>query len=291
MSFSPQKSGAEIIDRIVAQVGDKIITLHDIETFAPGSVRSINSIPNKEERDALWNKYYNDTLSLMIQDIIVQTSAARMGQVVTEQQIDDVLVRMQDQNSLFRAKVREVMDREGKITPELRMEAKNELLRQKVQAILLPRVVVTEQDIRDYLKNDPEIKFGQTEYNIDLAFLPDNASYAVFLETLKKGTFEEAVAAASERIIPMGWQTLNDLAPEMGNAVKQLSIGDVSNAIVDENNRYAVLKLVNTRTESNISDSLRESITNKIQMQQIDGIFKNWIERNSKSILVNRYDQ
>ncbi|MDR0454285.1 MAG: peptidylprolyl isomerase [Deferribacteraceae bacterium] len=290
MSFFPQKSGAEIIDRIAAQIGDVIITLHDIETFAPGIVRSINNDSDPEKRKAMWNRYYNETLELMIQNTTIQIAAARMGQIVTEQQIDEVLLRMQEQNSLFRARVREIMDREGKITPELRMEAKNELLREKVQAILFPRIVVTEEDVRNYLKNDPNVNFGQTEYNLELVLLPGRTSYNNFSNAMKKGGFEDAAAEVSQPIIKMGWINPDELVPEMRDAVKQLSPGELSKAVSDSDGRYAVLMLRDIRNESNVTDSLKKSVINKIQMEQIETVFKNWIERNKRSILVNRYN-
>ena len=227
----------------------------------------------------------------MIQNTIVEMSAVRMGQTVTEQQVDEILIRMQEQNSQFRAKVREIIDREGKITPELRMEAKNELLREKVQAILFPRIVVTEEDIINYIKDDSNVNFGQTEYNLEIVFLPDKYVYAAFQNALKKGTFEDAAAAVSHPVIKMGRLGLDELIPEIRDEIKNLSAGGVSKAVIDEEKRYAVLRVIDINKSTTIPDSLRNSVINTIQLSQIDTIFNNWIDRNKNSILVNRYDQ
>jgi parvulin-like peptidyl-prolyl isomerase len=291
LSFSPQQASSEIIDKIVAQVGEKVITLHDIEIYAPSVVKRINAITDSEEHKAAWDDYYKKTLQVMIDSTILDVAAARLGIAINPQQIEQAMAAVQQENTIFRQELREIVDREGVITPEASLYIKNLVIRSEVARQLSARAIVTEQDVRNFLKKDSNIKFGEVQYYVYLLFLPNKTSYNAFTDALDEGTFESAAEITGESVIDMGWVTTAQVIPEMGEVLPSMTIGDVSKPIIDDEGRYIVLKLDNTRTDTTIPDNLRASVTNKLRIDQLDNIYENWLERNKKSILVSRFDK
>ncbi len=284
----PTASKAEIVDRTLAQVGDNIITLYDIDIFAPSVVRSINSLP-AEERTTEWADYFEKTLNYMIDSTVLQIAAARAGATTAPGEVDDAIIRLRDENNEFRTFVRNVLNREGRITPELYLFVQNELLKSKIVPTLQARAVVTEEDIYNYIKQDPDADLGAMEYNIDLLFLPDEAANKAFYEELDHGSFETAAAVVEQSVVPMGWVTKTHLVKDIANALDALQTGDVSAPYQEEDVRYMVVRLADTRIKTQLSEDMRNNVIARIKSERMTGIFEKWLENSRQSIVIHKF--
>lgn len=287
-SSFPKLSNAEIIDHIVAQVGEKVITFHEVEVFAPSVVRSIYSIADSEKQEEAWNDYFNQTVDFMIYDVTLQTAASRIGITASDEEIQELIIVLQEQNTEFREHVREILDREGSVTPELYLFVKQVILTNKVQSSLSARAIVTEEDVKEYLKNDPNSGYGLAEYNVKLAFFPNDESYGKFESFSKKIPFHEAAAAAGHSAIDMGWVKSADLVPSVRDEVEKMKKGDTSH-IKDPAGNIIAIKLEDTRTSAAISEGMRNAATYALKEKQRETIFNRWLERQKQSIVVYRF--
>lgn len=290
LSLFLQTANAEIIDKTVASVGEKVITLYDIYTYSPATVKDINKMP-EDARQSAWREYYNSTLSLLIDTNILQIAAERMGESISQPEIDDAIIRLRDENTDFRIHVQTILNREGKITPELRFFVQNELLKAKILPILQSRAVVTEQDIYEYMLTDPTTEIGSVEYNIALLFLNDADSYQLFKKTLGSTSFKTAADAAGAVPVNMGWITKVNLVQDIAEALDKMQTGDVSDPVIDTDGRYMVVYLTDMRVKSSISDDMKSNIINKIRMERIQTIYTKWLDKNRQSILVHVYGE
>ncbi len=290
LSLFLQTANAEIIDKTVASVGEKVITLYDIYTYSPATVKEINKMP-EDARQSAWREYYNSTLSLLIDTNILQVAAERMGESISQPEIDDAIIRLRDENTDFRIHVQTILNREGKITPELRFFVQNELLKAKILPILQSRAVVTEQDIYEYMLTDPTTEIGSVEYNIALLFLNDADSYQLFKKTLSSTSFKTAADAAGAVPVNMGWITKANLVQDIAEALDKMQTGDVSDPVIDTDGRYMVVYLTDMRVKSSISDDMKNNIINKIRMERIQAIYTKWLDKNRQSILVHVYGE
>lgn len=245
----------------------------------------------EDARQSAWREYYNSTLSLLIDTNILQIAAERMGESISQPEIDDAIIRLRDENTDFRIHVQTILNREGKITPELRFFVQNELLKAKILPILQSRAVVTEQDIYEYMLTDPTTEIGSVEYNIALLFLNDADSYQLFKKTLGSTSFKTAADAAGAVPVNMGWITKVNLVQDIAEALDKMQTGDVSDPVIDTDGRYMVVYLTDMRVKSSISDDMKSNIINKIRMERIQTIYTKWLDKNRQSILVHVYGE
>ncbi|MDR2868916.1 MAG: hypothetical protein LBV04_00525 [Deferribacteraceae bacterium] len=292
MSFFPTKANAELIDKIVAQVGSQIVTLHDVQKFAPAIVRSINDMEAGDERNTAWEAYYNEAIEQVIYDKTLEIAAARVGVSATNEEVEEMIVVLQEQNTQFRAQVLAILEREGVVTPELFLFVKQIIIKNKLSGMLVSRAIVTESDIIAYLREQrPDFQAEQVEYNVDIVFFPDDDSLEIAIDALDDGSsLELAAEAAGQSMIAMGWTRPEQLASaDMQSELLNLQDGSTSKGINDGSGRYLVMRRNEMRRSINIPEAERNSITYTLREQQLNAIFMNWLEKQKQSIVVNRY--
>ncbi|GAB7140357.1 hypothetical protein RsTz2092_03050 [Deferribacterales bacterium RsTz2092] len=282
----PQKANADIVDKIVAQVGNEIVTQHDVERFAPARVRAINAIKNEDERKLKWDAYYSETLDTIIDNLTLQVAAARIGIATTDKEIQDTLIRLQDRNSSLRGLISQILAREKRLTPELTFIAKNGIIRNKLLSAMLNRAIITEEDLHDFLQQGSAYKAG-VEYCVELAFFDSQVQY----DKLKKNKkdFKGAVESVGGTYVDMDWVRLEDVSPELRSAVAQTDEGKLSSPLTDVSGKVAVVRVVGVRASRYIPDSVRRDVTYVLMEQQMEYIFSAWYDRQKQSIVVYRF--
>ena len=289
LSLSPQVASAYVVDSVLAQVGDKIITQYDLEAYAPAQVRAINALSDNE-REVAWNQYYNSTITNLIRAHTVEIACARAGVLTSQEEVDAAVIALQEQNSMFRDELMNIVAREGQVTPEIRLYVQTIILQEKLMPMLRYRSVVTDEDIIKYMREDMNIVHEAEEYHVKLLFLPDKELYEAVKDKIASD-FDKIVAETGTSTIDMGFIQSNVLRPEMGALLKGMKAKEVSAPYVDAEGRYVVLWVPATRKSSGLSEADRNYMMNTLKYRQMEVIFNNWLERNEKTIIVHRYDK
>ena len=86
--FLPHKLQAEVIGKIEAHVGNKIITSYDIEGLDPATYKRLLSIPDEETRNTQLEQYKSQALNFLIEATIMEIAAEREGIKVTDVEVD-----------------------------------------------------------------------------------------------------------------------------------------------------------------------------------------------------------
>jgi hypothetical protein len=288
LSFSPKSLKAEIIDKIVAQVGSQVVTLHDVQKFAPAQVRSINDQTNTSLD---WDTYYRETLDFLIYDKTLEIAASRVGVNATDEEIENMIVVLQNENTQFREQVSAILEREGAVTPGLSLLVKQIIIKDKLMRMLASRSIVTEADIRRYISaNNPDAQAEHTEYNVDVAFVPDERTLGVFHKAIDTQTMDLAAKGVGGTMVEMGWVRMDDLVGDIRADLANITKGELSRGTKDSSGRYMVVRLNDTRTVTNVSEDERNYITYMLRTQQLNQIFENWLARQKESIIVNQYE-
>lgn len=290
LSLSPNAQ-AEIIDKIVAQVGDNIITQYDIESYAPATVRNIYAMPEGSLKKQAWQAYYDKTMDSLINSYIIQVATYRIGITTNDEEINSSIISLQQESSYFRNELNSILARNGEVTPEVRLYVQTVILQQKLMPTLRYRSVVTDEDITTHLRNDPDRVFEEYEYNLKVAFIPGSEAYETFKEGLGRSGFEDAGRYVGADTINMGWVLPNMLLMDMGSIVRNLEPGMLSEPLIDDEGRYVVVHVEDKRPSSGVSESEREYIINELRAKQMETVFNNWLDRTKSTILVQRYDQ
>jgi parvulin-like peptidyl-prolyl isomerase len=287
LSFIPTLTNGEVIDRILAQVGEEIVTWHDVLMYAPNQVRRINTLPEAEKKKAM-DIYVNTTLDAIIDSRVLEISANRVGVSVTDAEVDDLLVNITSQNYAFRNAVQAVMSREGKVTPEIRLFVRSVLLQEKLRPVLINRAVVSVEEVNEKIKNDPASNLGENEYDLNMLFIPNKAAYNDFSLKLKNTDFFTAAEAAGLSVVKMGYTSKNYLVAEIAARLDNTTKGSVSEPVVDSEGRYMVMLVADVRKKTAVSEEVQEATEEDMRSERMNYVFQSWLAKSRQSIVIHK---
>jgi peptidyl-prolyl cis-trans isomerase SurA len=250
----------------------------------------------EKEREALF-KLRADILDQLIDTKLTDQIIKRNNIEVSEKEIDAALERLKEMRSLTDEDLRAGLAKEGLTLEKYREKIKEQLLRNiLVNREVKSKIVITEGEIEKYYKAHPEKYAGETKYHIWNIFirLPDLAG-----ETMNKFALEkmEAVAAKLKQgqsfeslaaqkpdapIAPeggdLGLFRLEDLSPELQNAIKNMKAGDFS-PILKMPMGYQIVYLQEViRTDAKTEADVKSEIQHTLYEEAVESRFQTWLE-------------
>lgn len=255
-------SGEE--SRVLAKIGDKEITSGML-------------------RQKVYSKYGLEMLNQMVDHLAIQLEADDRGLRVEEKEIAAELERMQQGYGSEEQFYESMKEQVGMTREELHEDVYFKLL---VEKAATADIVVGENEISDYIKQNPE-EFADTEqfhlqYILNETLEQANRTYELAMDGSDFATLARErsldVNTASEGG-DLGWIEENDpfVSPNILNAAKEMSVGDISHPVQTEAG-YAVVKLLD-RKEDKKSDpeAIRESVRKQLALQKAPAI-KDYIQ-------------
>jgi parvulin-like peptidyl-prolyl isomerase len=271
----------------LAQVGDEIVTWHDVLMYAPNQVRRINTLPEAEKKKAM-DIYVNDTLDVIIDSRVLEISANRLGVSVTDAEVDDLIVNITSQNYAFRNAVQVVMSREGKVTPEIRLFVRSVLLQEKLRPVLINRAVVSTEEVNEKIKSDPANNLGENEYDLNMLFIPNKAVYNDFSLKLKNTDFFAAAEGVGLSVVKMGYTSKNYLVSEIAARLDNTTKGRVSEPVIDSEGRYMVMLVADVRKKTAVSEEVQEATEEDMRSERMNYVFQSWLAKSRQSIVIHK---
>ncbi len=170
----PQAAPARIVNRIMAVVGNQVITAmnlrqaisveHDQEDFNNLAVEEQNAIIKKE-------------LDGLIDDLLIAQKAASLGISISDEEVDMTIERVLKQNRMTQEMLEEALANQNLNFTSYRSKIASDLLKAKfVSREIKSNIITTNQEVLDYAeKND---LFSRDE-SVTLAqiFIPESSSH------------------------------------------------------------------------------------------------------------------
>lgn len=268
MSVQAQESGAGsdaiLLDRVVAIVNDKVITLHELnEDVLIATRQLIQQKTPLPPRSVLERQ----VLERMIMSRILQQEASQTGIRVSDAQLNTALERMAANSNMTLDQFQAAMQAESIDFASFREKIRGEIQIARLREREVDnKVTVSEAEIDGYLrdeKNKPAAD-KDTEYLVAhiMVQVPEGASPDEIAEKrkvaedalrkLKTGTdFAQMAAAMSDGPNALaggslGWRPPSKLPELFLDAVSNMSIGDISD-ILRSPNGFHIIKLVDKR--------------------------------------------
>jgi foldase protein PrsA len=214
--------------RPIATIGERSITLGDFYRYA--------------------GDYYGSSiLKQMINEIVLDMEAARLGIRVEADEIERELANMQQgyqsEEEFYRVMREQLgMDREA-----LEREVRYTLLLEK---IALHNVVITDEEFQHYLDEHPEEVMAGVRLHIKQIIVQSRDEAEQVLQQLQQGTPFEALAVAysDDAMFPegdLGWIEWDDpfVPPEMLEQARRMNPGEISPIIELSDGTFAIIKL------------------------------------------------
>ena len=240
-----------LVDRIVAQVNDDIITLYELNRKVAPYIKRVQAMarPLEEERRMIY-ELREKVLNQMVDEKLTDQEIERYNIRISEEAIDNTIEEMKKQRRMTDQQLRDSLQKEGLTMEEYRTQMKNQILRVRlVNREVKSKIVITDEDIRAYYEKNKAQYVGEGRVDLRHAMLTVSPSageaekqalrdkMAVIRQKVSDGTpFDDAVreSVPSSEIKDVGYLgsfALNDLAPQILAALEGLKAGDVTDIV------------------------------------------------------------
>lgn len=283
-----------VVDRVAASVNDEVITLSEIYDFGGDYIEEQTEIGSQDAATAR-RRAEREVLDRLIERILVEQEIAALQLTVTEQELDRTIDDIARRNGLDRAGLRREIERSGMSWDSYRSQLQGDLQQMKfAQAILRPRVNITEDEVRDAYN-----RLGQTAPQlvrlqaIFLAFPADPAqreatlARAQALQTQAAGMTTEQFAALSRERDEAGFGAQGgemgrfgkgELLPALDSAVHGLSAGAISAPVVLDQGVF-ILRVVGFEAATQDLDAVREQLMEQLFEARMTEEQARWLEQ------------
>lgn len=248
------------VDRIMAIVNDDVITYVELDRrveFLSKQMSGRRLPPRDALRDQVLERLILEKLQLQIAD--------STGVKIDDETLNASIRRIAEENKLSLAEFRDTLEREGFNFAEFREDIRREITLRRLQERQVAKsVMITEQEVDEYLQNTSGVNDPNTEYKIAhiLIALPEAASpeqvtkgreraQRVINELATGREFSELAIAYSDgqQALTGGeldWRPANALPTLFTTLVPGMKEGQVSD-IIRAPNGFHIVKLVGKR--------------------------------------------
>jgi len=253
------------IDRVLAIVGEGVITLNDYRTrHRQERFENPSLAPFDGEVDP-------DILARMVDEFIQIDAARRRGISVSSKEIDGAVGFVAKQNGLSVAELIEQLEGQNFSYEQFRESLREQqMIRKLIDAVANSRIVVSDQEVENYLNSHEELRDFEESYEVSHLFVSTKGKSAEEVESerenltfIREGIlggqdFATAVRSYSDASNKdeggyLGWRTAEQLPELFVSALKAMSPGENSvSTILESDNGLHLLKLHDRKGSGNL---------------------------------------
>lgn len=301
-------AGAEVVDRVIAEVNSDVITLSELEEEGQFLFRKIALEVPAQERLRAIEQVRKDILRSMVDRKLIEQEAAQQGIIVTEDDVDLAFDQMLATTGISRDTLLSDLEENGMDEQSYRSNLRSQIYQNRLlNRDVRSKIIITEEAILDYYdtsytKHIPEggyyllqigIGWGETEGDdLDPALTEEHKQSALkraervhklavsgsdFRELANK--FSDLPSAAEGGDI--GVFEEDEMASYMKKAVNSLTPGQVS-AIVETPVGFQFFKLLSSKEGGIVTQApyaeVKENIREILYNQELEKEFDEWIK-------------
>lgn len=288
----PGISQSEIINKIEAHVGNRIITNYDIINLDPKTYERILLIPDDEEKKNQLEEFKRLALDFLIDNIVIEISAERENIVVGNQEVNKAIEEIAKQNKMSMAAFEKQLIKQGTSLERFKYGVRSEIIAGRIRALVLaPKIVVTTEDINHVIDKNAD-KYGAADsYKLHIINTQTKSDLRKVLKKIKKGmSIEEAAQKYSidQSALTggdLGWNNVLYLDIEMENALKKSKVGEFTK-MFKYNGSWAVCYIDDFKSKYEIDDNIKNKIVQDISEKLFKKVYEDWIRKNKETIVI-----
>jgi len=277
VAASPGLCAAEVVNRVVLRVNDRVATLYDYQQGLADRVRQIRSqaaVP-ASERQRLIDESPKMVMKEILDELLVLSRADQLSIVPSDLEIEDAVRRMRERAGIADdEQFRVALAQSGMTLETLRDNTRRQLAWDEVVGReILPRIKVTEEDLHRYYQDHPEeFRVPEKIHVEEVVVLSEETPPPVEVEDVARrlrerivqGESLETVAAeygdAVSSVIDVGWVAPGDLAPVLEEALWPLEEGETSEPIAGRGGLHIARVLERSAATVEPFDDVKEDI-------------------------------
>ncbi len=303
--LAPAMLRAEVLNRIVLRVNDRIATLYDYQQRKEEFVRDVlRREQDADERQRLLGQSGEIVFADLFRELLLDSRADQLGVEISDAQVDQSIAQLkQNFNIKTDQEFAAALAQSGMTEAQLRTQVRSSQRMQEVRGReVQSRVKVDEEDLRRYYRKNLE-QFRQPE-QLQLrevvvleeggAPADERSKVAADLRAKVQGgaSLADAVADSAKKgttsnVIELGWVSPGDLDKNLESAVWKLPVGSLSEPVEARGGLHLVQVI--DRRESRIPPftEVASVIQNREQERVYrEEITKYMVELEKKSLIV-----
>lgn len=239
-------NAAELVDRVVAVVNGKLITLFDVNSRVVELVARTQGVTLKPG-DPRGDELRRQVLDSMITDLLIEQEAAKLKVNVSETEIDSQIDDLKKKNSLTQQQLVAELAKEGLTLKQFREKMHDDSIKKRLLGFMVHRkVLVTDDEIRDYyeknkgsLSTAKSVLGPKTTGGLGFIMVPTKKQAEELRDKINSGAMTFADAAKKFSIGPgrdqggdLGDVQAKDLAGPLRDALTAAPAGQVSQPVM-----------------------------------------------------------
>jgi len=294
--------GGDYVDRVVAVVNDDVILQTELEKAGGEYFERIRMKAPAGEVESAIEKARGEVLSSLIDNMIVKQKAAELGITVEEAEIDNAIAQILSDNNTTLEEFRKELDKVNVSIQDYRDNLRNKILQSRVVGQQVrSRIVIVEEDIREYYEKEYTQEKGESGYYIlQIGF---NWKNLVTLDGVSQEEAREKAEAIRARVLAgesfgelarsysdfpsatdggnLGLIKKDEMAAYMRDAILSMHPGDIS-PIIETGSTFQFFKLLSSREGDLVVKAPYESVKDEIReilyRQEMEKDYKAWVE-------------
>lgn len=282
-----QIGGAEVVDRIVAEVNDEIITMSELKQAA----KTLEAQTGITPKGKAGKEIERQTLEALIDRKLAKAEAKRRGMKIEDKELAAALAsfrkknRLEDDEALSKA-----LNQAGLTLKELKQTITDQIIQERLVTIALgTKALVADAEVRriydEHFKESSGVQLHLRAIQIPF---PPGATEAVqaelkkkaemVLAEVKKGTsFPDAAAKYSLEEKDVGFVSMNDLDPKLAEFLGRLKPKEVAPAMTPQG--IQLIQLVERRTGGKRPfEEAAPEIRRALSQKQMEKHFGEWVK-------------
>jgi peptidyl-prolyl cis-trans isomerase SurA len=312
----PGQGRAELVDRVVAQVNDDVITMSDVNDEGKAYFQKITEQAPANELAGALRRAREEVLNGLIDKKLVAQEAAKQKVSVSDADVDAAFKQMSATNKMSLEQFREQLKKAGMTEAVYRENLRNQMLQSKLLNYeVRSKIIITDDMIRDYYDTNYTNDDGQGGYYLlQMGFVAKKDSQSsgkvdaeAKLEARKRAErvlslvesgqdfsslarkFSELPSAADGGNI--GSFQEDEMAENMRAAVTSLKPGQVS-VLVETADGYQFFKLLSSMEGGVVVqapyDSVKEEIKKTLYEEKLKAEFEAWVKKIKDSAYIKK---
>ena len=275
---------AEVVDRIVAEVNNEIITMSELQNMAK-TIEAQSGVKPKGQDE---KKMQREMLEGLIDRRLARAEAKRRGIAVTDKEVEEALTRFKQRSNIPNDEVfAKGLAQAGLSLKEFKQQIEDQMIQERLLVVVVgAKVSINDAEVRRIY--DQRFKKGGTQVhlvNLRLPFPPGatqeqkdatKEKAETILNAVKRGeSFAEAAGKFSLQISDVGFVSQSDLDPRLGEFLDQLKPKEVAPVMTLEGIQL-IQVLARRSGEARPFEEAAPEIRKILQQQEMEKYFTEW---------------
>jgi peptidyl-prolyl cis-trans isomerase SurA len=277
---------AEVVDRIVAEVNNDIITMSELQNMTKTIEAQTGVKPTAQDQ----KKIMHDALESLIDRKLAKAEAKRRGIVLTEKEVGDAVAQFKKRSNIpDDATFAKGLAQAGLSLKEFKSQLADQMVQERLMMVLVgPKVSVSDAEVRRFY--DQRFKKSGTQIHLATIRMPFPAGATQeqkeevkqkaesILNAVKQGaSFSEAAGKLSLKPSDVGFVSQGDLDPHLAEYLEKIKTNEIAPVLSQEG--IQLIQVLGRRSgESRSFEEVAPEIRRILQQQGMEKYFFDWVK-------------